>query len=50
MVEAISPPVNSSYMIDQMEQILEKSKKRVAQNLKSISSLGKDSYSQIFLT
>ena len=50
MVEAISPPVNSSYMIDQIDQILEKSKKRVAQNLKSISSLGKDSYSQIFLT
>ena len=49
MVEAISPPVNSSYVIE-IDQILEKSKKRVAQNLKSISSLGKDSYSQIFLT
>jgi adenylate cyclase len=49
MVEAISPPVNSSYLID-IDQILQKSRQRVAQNLKSISSLGKDSYSQIFLT
>jgi adenylate cyclase len=49
MLEAISPPVNSSYGIE-IDQILQKSRQRVAQNLKSISSLGKDSYSQIFLT
>ena len=50
MVEAISPPLNSTHVIDQIDQILEESKNRVAQNLKSISSLGKDSYSQVFLT
>ena len=50
MVEAITPPLNSTHVVDQIDQILEESKKRVAQNLKSIYSLGKDSYSQIFLT
>ncbi len=49
MIEAISPPVNSAYAIE-IEQILERCRQSVAQSLKSTSSLGRDSYSQIFLT
>jgi hypothetical protein len=49
MIEVISPSVNSAYSID-IDQVLERSKWNVAHNLKNPSSLGKDSYSQIFLT
>jgi adenylate cyclase len=49
LIQAISPPDDSDYDME-IEKILEGSRLRVAQNLKSISSLGKDSYSQIFLT
>lgn len=49
MIEAISPPANSEYGTE-IDQILERCRQSVSQNLKSTSSLGKDSYSQIFLT
>lgn len=49
LIEVVCPPLSSGHATD-IEQILESSRSRVAQNLKNISALGKDSYSQIFLS
>jgi adenylate cyclase len=49
LIEVVCPPLGSGHATD-IEQILESSRSRVAQNLKNISALGKDSYSQIFLS
>ena len=49
LILAVRPPLSHALEVD-IEQTLEKSRSRVAQNLKTISSLGKDSYSQVFLT
>ena len=49
LIHGVCPRINCNYYIE-IEEILERSRLRVAQNLKSVSSSGKDSYSQIFLT
>src|SRR5574341_1339859 len=49
LIEVVCPPLRSGRATD-IEEILESSRSRVAQNLKNISALGKDSYSQIFLS
>ena len=51
LIEVVCPPLSSGHAIPKdIEQILKSSRSRVAQNLKNISALGKDSYSQIFLS
>lgn len=49
LLEEISPRKDRKQFVDIERSFLDKSRKRVAQNLLQVRSLGRDSYSQIFL-
>lgn len=49
LLEEISPRKDRKQSVDIEKSFLDKSRKRVAQNLLHVRSLGRDSYSQIFL-